>query len=181
MATAPLKPLVTFLGNMTGTITVKDLSISTSERAPLNSVLMHPQTLADISAASNGVIDIVNPVPQIPIDLKTTGAICEKLLLGGVGSLSDVDVKYISRVRDLPDTSLDKKLFDIADMIRGMVVLADQQGVTDEQLAPVIDPLTRAVESTIRTSEHDVTGGAEWCTLCEAELADNEELPLAFI
>ena len=174
-------PSMTFLGTLTGYLSVSGVSVTTSEKAPMNAILIHPKTLTDLVTDSNGLIDLVKPVTEVPIDLKTTGAICEKLLMGGNAALSDEDVKYISRVLDQPDTSLDKKLFDISEMIRDLMVLTQEQGVSEDQLAVAVEPLTKIVADSIPTNRptavayQDALAGAvpqptpNDCAICEAE------------
>jgi hypothetical protein len=131
---AQSSPAMNFMGLLTGQLNVKNLQVTTTQSAPPNAILINPATLGLIAAVSSGLHLEVPPVaePEVPLTLENTSLICKKLLLEGKASLTDEDVAYLSRVLDLPNEDLSKKMLDAVDAVLDLMTSFAQAQAADE-------------------------------------------------
>lgn len=153
-------PTMAFLGRLTGKLSAKNLAVTTTEQAPRNAILVHPESFNQMVTDSDELVDLVTPPSETPIDIKTTGAICEKFILGGIGSLTEDEANYVSRLLDLGEDSLDKKMFDVADEISKLINLGiGKYKSAPAQVEQAADFISNGVEAAIPYEE----GHCETC------------------
>lgn len=126
------------IGDLTAQVRFDGVHVTTTEDAPKNAILLHPETLHRFLDSTDGTALMqpygtsalkaqavaadaaVGKVPT-PITVQETSVVLQKFLEEGVEALNLDEVAYLARVTDLPEDDISRRLLDVVSDIRAMV------------------------------------------------------------
>lgn len=177
-------PTMKVFGDVTAQVKFNGIHITTTEAAPKQSILIHPETLNGLLDSIQGgalfepygtssqqtiaskvaAPSVYTPIatPGIPITFSNTGRIGLMLFENGIEALDEKELDYVSRVADLPGDDTHRVTFDLVSKLRQ---LANENTNVE-------------VES---NETEDVSNDEPVCSDCLEELRSVHDTVVAFI
>lgn len=152
--TAVTDPTLTYFGDVTAKVTFDNLQVTTTEAAPENAILLHPETLDRILNSASGLVDVVT-TKRKTIELRETTRICLKIVDQGGNSLTEQEIQYIVSTLSLPVTDPNYKLVELTAEVRN--VLDMQQAALGQESVQDASPSspTEQIEIDPDTEENE--------------------------